>query len=97
MVHYSYNKECYKRSKIIKVQCNQTKDVFFVATRNSNFRCSVKTRASNCKTFMYDPLREILNRGDWECILVEEYPCKSALQLKLRLNEYVEKNECVNY
>ena len=40
--------------------------------------------------------REIINKGDWEMILVEDFKCENKEELLWRERWWIENNECIN-
>jgi len=82
----------YKNGKIYKIVCNTTGETYYGSTtqplwkRMGHHRC--KTNSANSK--------QIIERGNYDYVLVEEYPCDNKEQLHKRERYYIENNECIN-
>tara|TARA_R110002020_G_C15767647_1_gene727788 strand:+ start:46 stop:504 length:459 start_codon:yes stop_codon:yes gene_type:complete len=83
----------YSQGKIYEIRCNVTDEVYFGSTaekylstrlgshRNDTARCSSK---------------QIINRGNFTCKIIENYPCKSRIELQIREGWWIENNVCIN-
>ena len=82
----------YSKSKIYKIVCNKTGLQYFgstiqtLAQRLAKHRCM----SSHCTS------KKIIVNGDYNIILVEEYPCESKYELEKRERFYIETNDCIN-
>jgi hypothetical protein len=86
----------YSKSKIYKIVCNETGETYYGSTtrllcqRMATHRHSLKSKNYICASFT------ILERGNYICVLCEEYPCDNKEQLFMRERFWIENNECVN-
>jgi hypothetical protein len=90
----------YSKSKIYKIYCNITGETYYgstvqplhkrVGAHKANF-----DRWKNGKT-NYVKSYDIIERGDYDYSLVENYPCDSKEQLHSRERYWIENFECVN-
>ncbi len=82
----------YENSKIYKIVCNITGDVYYGSTTCalSRRKASHKNDSNGCRS------RIIIERGDYDIILVESFSCDNIEQLQQRERFYIESNECVN-
>lgn len=89
----------YQNSKIYKISCNKTGLCYYGATtRSINHRLSVhEWRFNN-----YDRIKKrytsslIIENGDYQIELVEEYPCNSYEEMTAREDYYIKNFPCVN-
>jgi len=81
-----------QHGKIYKIVCNITNDVYIGST------CS--TIEDRLKTHHLKSNRAvsklILARGDYYIALIEDYPCKTKLQLLWRERHYYDTVDCIN-
>lgn len=80
----------YKNGKIYKIVDNTNDNVYIGSTIETLKERLRKHHRLNCSS------REILKNGDYDIILIEDYPCNSKQELELRERYYIENNECVN-
>ena len=91
----------YKRGKIYRIVCNITGDTYYGSTamqylcnrksdHNSGFKLFKQGLAGKCRSY------DIIERGDWTMVLVENSPCNSKEELLMRERYYIENNECIN-
>jgi len=91
----------YNNGKIYKLVSNVTDDIYIGSTclslserlsgHKSNFKCYLEgTRAHTVSSF------KILQTGDYNICLIEDYPCNSLEELRQRERFHIEKNICVN-
>ena len=80
----------YSKGKIYRIKCNITNDVYYGSTTRSLSR-----RKERHKQKSYSS-REIIERGNYTFELIEEFPCKTKLELETRERWYIENNVCVN-
>lgn len=82
----------YSKTIMYKIVCNITGEVYYGHT--------VKTLAQRLSTHKAQSNRctskEIIDRGDWEMIEVEKYPCANKKQAHAREGFWIRNNECVN-
>ena len=87
----------YSRGKIYRLVCNETGEQYIgstirtLAERLSNHTREAKNEKMACKS------KQIILRGDYSIVLVEEYPCENRNQLERRERHYIETMECINY
>ena len=94
-----YNK--YQRGKIYKIVCNITGDEYFGSTTEPTVARRLATHVNNYKQWKkgntnYCSSFQIIEKGDFNCYLVELYPCGSRDELTRREGYYQLNNECVN-
>ena len=80
----------YSNGKIYKIVCNITGDIYIGSTVSA-----LKLRLAQHKL---DNLAstQILERGDYEIILIEDYPCETKNDLRWRERYYIENLDCIN-
>ena len=84
-----YNK--YQDSKIYKIICNITDEIYIGSTYNTlEERLSIHKCNKDCSS------KQIINRGDYEIILIKDYPCESDEELRIEEQKYINNNICVN-
>jgi hypothetical protein len=82
----------YSKSKIYKIVCNETGEQYFGSTTqslSSRLYCH-KQKTNPTKS------KPIIERGNYNIILCEEFPCENKEQLNSRERKWIEENECVN-
>jgi len=85
----------YSQGKIYKIVDNTNNNVYYGSTtdtlsrRLSKHKYDSKIRSS-CRSLL------IIKNGNYDIILIENYPCESKEQLETRERYYIENNECVN-
>ena len=83
----------YQNSKIYKIVCNLTGETYYGSTTVRLCNRLAKHRENSkysCKS------KSIIDRENYSCILVEEYPCENKDQLYQRERWYIENNVCIN-
>jgi hypothetical protein len=81
----------YNNGKIYKIVDNTNGDVYYGSTvKTLQERLSRHISSLNCSS------RKIIKNNDYNIILIENYPCESEEELKLRERYYIENNECIN-
>ena len=85
----------YANGKIYKIVCNITGEQYIGGTiQKLSQRLTQHVRDKNkdkkCKS------KEIILRGDYQIILIENYPCNNKEELERKEREYIESNVCVN-
>jgi hypothetical protein len=92
----------YKYGKIYKVFCNITKQVYIGSTAR---RLMCYRKADHIHTFRrwekgeykYISVFEVMKSGDYSFTVVEDYPCNSADELRIRERYWIENTpNCVN-
>ena len=91
----------YQNSKIYKIVCNITGEVYFGAT-TEKFLCSRIAKHRNSfkrykdGKYPFNSSFQILERGNYNIILIENFNCNSKDELFKKERDYIENNECVN-
>ena len=91
----------YSNSKIYKLVCNQTGLTYYGSTtqplykRKHQHEVAYK-RFTEGKLGPHYKAFEILEKGDYVVVLVEEFSCENKEQLQRRERFHIENNECVN-
>ena len=92
----------YKDGKIYKIVCDNTGLTYYGSTcekhlsrrlsrHRNNYLYYLQNQENNfCTSF------KVLEGGNYNIVLVENYPCESNELLKRRERFYIENNECVN-
>jgi hypothetical protein len=85
----------YANGKIYKIVCNITGDQYIGATTqklSQRLTCHVskKNTDKKCKS------KDIILRGDYQIVLIENYSCNNKEELERKEREYIESNTCVN-
>mgnify|MGYP003661972404 CR=1 FL=1 len=91
----------YENGKIYKIYDNTNGNVYYGSTTQILSKRKNKHKADynqyknekmgrNYKSF------DIIENNDYSISLVEEYPCKSKLELEKRERYYIENYECIN-
>jgi len=81
----------YKNGKIYKIECNITNDVYYGSTTQS-----LSERIRKHKTTRHCNSVYIIDRGNYSCKIIENYPCNSKYELELRERWWIENNVCIN-
>ena len=91
----------YKQGKIYKIECNVTGLIYIgstckktLAQRMTNHRSKYK-KYLNGKSNYYSSFI-VMENGDYDIILIEDFPCNSKDQLFARERYHTNKTECVN-
>jgi len=85
----------YKEGKIYKIKCNETGEQYFGSTTGS-LRVRLNCHKSKTKSKKQCMSRQIINRGNFQIELVENYSCETKHELHKRERFYIDNNECVN-
>ena len=84
----------YKKSKIYKIVCDTSGEVYYGSTIQS-LSMRLTGHRQDAKRH-YCSSKQIIDRGNYSIVLVEEYPCENKEQLCRRERYYIENNVCVN-
>lgn len=69
----------YKNAKIYKIMCNITGELYIGSTTSTLVkRLHIHKKKQGCSS------KQIIERGDYVIVLVEEYPCENKQQLLMR-------------
>ena len=81
----------YSKSKIYKIVCNETGQTYYGSTTVPlSQRIGKHRRYTGCSSWC------IIERGNYDYSLIEEFSCESKEQLHKRERWYIENNDCVN-
>jgi len=82
----------YQQGKIYKIVCNITGEVYYGSTIDTLNRRLTKHKQSrkSCSS------RNIIERGDYEMILIKNYPCNNVYELEEEESNYIRNNTCIN-
>lgn len=90
----------YENGKIYRIVCNVSGKQYIGSTTQSLSKrlSSHKGNFSMWKNNEYKYVKsfDVLENGDFEIILIEDYPCKSKDELLRRERHFIESMECVN-
>jgi hypothetical protein len=85
----------YYNSKIYRIVCNETGKQYIGATT-----IALSTRLCQHKKLFKDnrsgSSKEVLKSGNYNIVLIEDYPCERREQLLQRERYYIETTDCVN-
>ena len=81
----------YSQAKIYKIECNMTNEVYYGSTTQSlGMRLAIHKYSKQCRAI------DIIDRGNFNMKVLEEYPCNSKKELETRERWYIENNQCIN-
>lgn len=90
----------YSKAKIYRIVCNITGEEYYGSTVQSlsNRRAKHVNQFKMWKTGQhhYTTSFKIIERNNFDIVLVENYPCNSKEELHARERFYIENTECVN-
>tara|TARA_R110002020_G_C15766871_1_gene727716 strand:+ start:131 stop:526 length:396 start_codon:yes stop_codon:yes gene_type:complete len=81
----------YQNSKIYKIHCNITNEDYYGSTYDT-----LEERLRKHKCFKDCISKNILDRDDYEIILIKNYPCSSKKELLWEERRHLENNICIN-
>lgn len=82
----------YSQGKIYKIVCNETGDVYIGSTATR--LCNRLARHKHGK--QYYSSKQIIERNNYQMILIENYPCETKEELLWRERYYIDNTNCVN-
>ena len=85
----------YTNSKIYKIVCNITGEIYIGAT-TQKLSVRLSGHVSDAKKNKCCKSKDILLRGDYNIILIENYSCNNKEELGKKEREHIEINICVN-
>jgi vacuolar-type H+-ATPase subunit H len=90
----------YSKAKIYRIVSNVCDLVYYGSTCETLSRRLCQHRG-DYKLYLkenqnYITSFQIIEKGNYEIVLVENYPCNSKAELKKRERFYIENNDCVN-
>ncbi len=86
----------YSKSKIYKIVCNETGKTYYGSTtqslsqRMAFHRYSIKKKKNCCS------VKSIIELGNYDIILCEEFSCENKEQLHMKERQWIDGNICVN-
>lgn len=86
----------YDNGKIYKLIDNTNGNIYIGSTiqslskRKSQHKRDTISGRNKCKS------KSIINNGDYDMILIENYPCKSKEELLMRERYYIDNTDCIN-
>ena len=85
---------------IYKIICNITNEIYFGSTINTLNRRMILHK-SKCKSYNNGKYHfitsfNIINRGNYSYLLIENVECETKRELEIRERFYIENNECIN-
>jgi hypothetical protein len=101
----AYNKKAvqdYSQGKIYKIVCNITDEIYIGSTKEKYLTRRLQKHKSYVNENLKNPKRnmptssQILKRGDFQIVLIENYPCKTKYELESRERYWIENTDCVN-
>ena len=81
----------YSRGKIYKIVDNTNGNIYIGSTIQI-----LKERLRKHKNKQTCSSRLIINNGDYDIVLIENYPCESKKELEMRERYYILNNQCIN-
>jgi hypothetical protein len=83
--------ERYVNGKIYKIVCNETGEIYYGSTiQKLNERMNKHKSQKNCES------KQIINRNNYYCELIENYSCNNKKELETREKWYILNNDCIN-
>ena len=89
------NENKYINSKIYKIICNITGEIYYGSTYQTLSK-RLKGHVSDTKHIRQCISKQIILRGDYNIALVEDYPCLYKKELREREGYYQLNNPCIN-
>ena len=91
----------YQQGKIYKIVCNITGLVYIGSTCENRLSRRLSHHVGHYKIFLagktnYTSSFEIIKNGNYEMVLIENFPCDNSDELRMRERFYKESQECVN-
>ena len=81
----------YQQGKIYKIVCNITGEVYYGSTTEKLIK-----RLRGHKNIKSQISRQIIERDNYEILLIKDYPCNSRWELEEEEKKYILENECIN-
>ena len=93
--------EKYLNAKIYKIVCNITSEIYYGSTCEKTIARRLAQHVASFKRFKagkhnFITSFRIIERGDYDAVLVENCECTNRDELHKRERFYIENNECVN-
>ena len=92
----------YNEGKIYKIVCNTTGLCYIGSTAQKRLCDRLTGHKRHYTSYYKHGIRsyltsfQVLESDDYDCILVEEYPCDNKMQLEQRERYYIDSMPCVN-
>jgi hypothetical protein len=91
----------YQLGKIYKIVCNETGLIYVGSTCEPTLAKRLTKHRNDYKCWLNDKKRymtsyKILEKGNYNIILIEDYPCDRREQLLAKERKYIEEIDCVN-
>ena len=91
----------YSSGKLYKIVCKVTKNIYIGSTKEKNLSRRLYSHTRNYKDFLLGKSSkcqsfDIIEKGDFEIILIELYPCKTKYELETRERFHIENTKCIN-
>ena len=82
----------YSKAKIYKIVCNISGETYYGSTTQPLWKRMGHHRhkSNNANS------KQIIQRGNYDYVLVEDYPCENKEQLHKQERFYIENNQCIN-
>ncbi len=87
----------YSKGKIYRIVCNETGEQYIGSTTQTlTQRLSVHVTETKNNYSKKCKSSQIIHRGNYAIVLIEEYPCENKNQLERRERYFIEKLDCIN-
>ena len=91
----------YELGKIYKIVCNETGLMYIGCTAQEYLTTRLGGHIRNYKKYLNDKYTfvysfKVLECGNFDIILIENYPCKDKYELQAKERHYIETMDCVN-
>jgi hypothetical protein len=83
----------YANGKIYRIVCNETGEQYIGSTTYT----LAERLHTHRQIYRNIRSRDIIVRGNYEMVLIENYPCETKQQLEIRERHYIESLPCVNH
>lgn len=83
----------YTLGKVYKIVCNVSGEIYIGSTTQPTLAMRLAThkqQTNTCKS------KQIIARGDYSIILIENFPCNNRDELHSRERHYIDTNCCIN-
>jgi len=90
----------YKNGKIYRIVCNET-GLCYVGSTTQTLTKRLSRHKLNFRQYLNEKYHyvssfDILEKNNYDIVLIEEYPCENKNQLHKRERHYIETMDCVN-
>ena len=91
----------YSQGKIYKIVDNTNDNIYIGSTCQKQLRKRLSQHVADYKKYIKNKKincssTEIIKNGNYDIILIEEYPCMNKMQLHKRERYHIENNKCIN-